>query len=140
MCEVRFEFDQVVPDVIVDLFDGLWLVAARVTHQNVDSAEGMDGRFGQPLHVVAARHVGDDRGHAGFQPVANVGRGRVEIVLVPGGNDDIGTCFGKAASDCLADSFAAAGDQRNAAFRLKRGVGIVCTSGFSLAGSSMRSV
>src|SRR5207253_8465582 len=56
----QVQLDDLVPGGVVDLVNGLRLVAAGVVDEDIDAAHLIEGGFRQAFDVVALAHVGDD--------------------------------------------------------------------------------
>jgi len=67
----EIQLEDAIPIFIFDLIDRLRHVAAGVVHQDVDLAEGVRRAIREAFHVFAFRHVGDKRGDAAVEPLAD---------------------------------------------------------------------
>src|SRR6185312_6588130 len=74
---------------------------------------------GEPLHVVALGHVGDEVGDFRACGFADPRGGGVELVLVPAGDDDVRARFGEPSGHGLSQALASARHQGRAALQIE---------------------
>ena len=110
---MQVDLHDAVPDVVGDLVDRLRLVGAGVVDEDVHAAHLLQGRLRQPANVGAFAHVGDDISAAPPGAFENLIQCRLELVLMPAGNDDVRPGFCQPAGHRLAQPLAAASHERH---------------------------
>lgn len=108
----QVDLDDAVPDLVLDRIDRLRRIHARVVHENVDRAEGLQRGDGEGVDGGAVLHVGDPVAHLGpFDAVGNFDGGGGKVFLVAAADHDPGSAFDETARDGLPQPLATAGDQ-----------------------------
>ena len=114
------ELEKLVPEIVGELIDRLGLVGAGVVDEDVDLAHCRDRLGGEPGGIFSTGEVGDDVPDLDCEPGGDVAAGGFELILVPAGDDDIGTGLGEPAGHGFAETLAAAGYQGHAAGKIEQ--------------------
>ena len=93
--------------------------AARIVHQDVDTAEMLDGGGYRTLDILVAAYVAGDRQDLSPGVLANVVRGSFEDVCASRTDGHLRTFLAEPLGGCAADAFAAPGDDRDLAYEFE---------------------
>ena len=113
----ELELERRLPVLLAEVHQQTTGRRARVVDEDVDALEPADRRVDDLLHVGLAGEIAGHGEHFGAGDLAELGGRRLELALGAGADGDARPFLGEAARHRLADTFAAAGDQRHLAFQ-----------------------
>ena len=118
---LEIEVHDGIEQLLGDLVAGRSWPHAGVVDQDVDAAKGGIGLFHQPVALRPFADMGADSDGAAAKGTAFLGH-RFAIFQIAAGDDDIGAALGQSLDHLIAQTPAAAGDQRHLAGEIKQGI------------------
>src|SRR5438105_569403 len=115
----EFQLQALLPRFLIECLDDTAGRRAGVVHQDIDAPEMLVRALDEVARIGFLGEVRRDREHLAAALLANLFRRRVERLLAPRAHRDVAAFARQSARDALADSFAAAGDERDLALELQ---------------------